>query len=216
MKTNWDSYWEKESKQSYWLESDKAVTELIENLDSSKIKDVLDLGCGIGRHTLCLAKAGFNVTAVDSSSEALTILKQQVVEKGLEVKIIKGNYSEELFSEESFDLVLAYNVIYHGYREDAKHAIYLIYRLLKPHGLFFFTCPTRRDDKYGSGEQVASHTYRPINSVHPGDIHYFTDEADILDFLHDYNGISKNVSEHYWDNNGTMQFSSYWQILARK
>ena len=67
-----------------------------------------------------LAEAGFNVTGVYSSSEALTILKPRVVEKGLEVKIIKGDYSEKLFLEESFDLVLAYNAIYQGYRKDVE------------------------------------------------------------------------------------------------
>jgi len=216
MKTDWDSYWGEESNRSYWLEADKAVIELIETIDKANMKTVLDLGCGIGRHSICFAEAGFNVTAVDSSSEALTILKQRVVEKGLEVKIIKGDYSEKLLPEESFDLVLAYNVIYHGYREDAEHAIRLIHELLKPRGLFFFTCPTRQDDKYGNGEEVAPNTYKPLNSVHPGDIHYFADEADISDFLHKFSEISKDIYEHYWDNKGVQQFSSHWQILANK
>lgn len=216
MKANWDSYWEKESNQSYWLKPDKAVAELIENLDRSRIKDVLDLGCGLGRHTLYFAKNGFNVTAVDSSQEALNTLQRQVVEEGTNVKIIKGDYSQDLFPEESFDLVLSYNVLYHGYREVFKDAIRLVYKWLKPNGLFFFTCPTQRDGKYGNGEKVAPNTYKSLKSVHPGDIHYFANETDILDILHEFSDISKNVNEHYWDNNGVIQFSSNWQILARK
>lgn len=63
---------------------------------------------------MCFAKAGFNVTAVDASSEALNILNRQVVEKVTHVKIMKSDYSQDLFPEKSFDLVLSYNVLTTG------------------------------------------------------------------------------------------------------
>jgi hypothetical protein len=47
-------------------------------------------------------------------------------------------------------------------------------------------------------------------------IHYFASEADLRDFLQRFEITSKNVDEHYWDNNGLRQFSSYWQITAIK
>jgi hypothetical protein len=71
----------------------------------------------------------------------------------------------------------------------------LIHKWLKPAGLFFFTCPTRSDDKFGNGERIAPNVYKPLNSVHPGDIHYFAEEADILDFLTEFRDISKKVEE---------------------
>ena len=216
MKTSWDLYWANESNRDYWLEPDKAVIELMATLDRFMVKDVLDLGCGIGRHTLCFTEAGYSVTTLDSSQEALDILKQQVDEKGTEVNIIKGDYSKELFPEESFDLVIAYNVIYHGSRETFRDAVHLIYKWLRPSGLFFFTSPTRQDEKYGNGEKVAPNTYKPLNSAHPGDIHYFANEGDISRFLYKFSGFSKDIYEHYWDNNGTRQFSSSWRIIARK
>ena len=214
--SNWDSHWVEESKRSFWHEPDRAVINLKNSLDKSEIRDVLDLGCGIGRHALLFAESGFNVTAVDYSQKALNILKQKAIEKNLHIKTIEDSYSEDLFPEESFDLILAYNVIYHGNRDAFKDAIRLVYKWLRPGGLFFFTCPTRRDDKYGNGEEVAPNTYRPLNSIHPGDIHYFTGEEDIADFLNDFNSFSQNVYEHYWDNKGNKQFSSHWQILANK
>jgi len=216
MESHWDSYWEEKSNRSYWLEPDRAVVELKNSLDKSGIKDVLDLGCGIGRHTLLFAEAGFKITAVDSSQNALNLLQRQVEEKGIPVKIINGNYSQDLFPGESFDFILAYNVLYHGYRETFTDAIHLVYRWLKPGGLFFFTCPTRRDDKYGNGEEVAEDTYKSLNSAHLGDVHYFAGEYDIADFLSEFSDFSKSVYEHYWDNKGTEQFSSHWLILAHK
>ncbi|MEE8414044.1 MAG: class I SAM-dependent methyltransferase, partial [Dehalococcoidales bacterium] len=179
VESNWDSHWEEESKRSFWHEPDRAVIDLKNRLDRAKTPDVLDLGCGVGRHALLFAESGFNVTALDYSQEALNTLRQKALEKGVHIKIIKGSYSEDVFPEESFDLILAYNVLYHGYSQTFKNAICLIHKWLKSEGLFFFTCPSRRDDKYGNGEEVAKNTYKSLNSVHPGDIHYFASEADI-------------------------------------
>ncbi len=217
MKNNWDSFWSEEPNRIYWLEPDKAVIQLEGNIDRTIIKDVLDLGCGIGRHAIYFARNGYNVTAVDSSTEALNVLKQQVSEQDIKVKIINGNFAQDLFQKESFDLVLAYNVLYHGYRDTFKNAVGIIHKWLKSEGIFFFTCPSRWDGKYGNGELVAPNTYRPLNSIHPGDIHYFSDENDISDFLVDFSDISIDINQHYWDDdNSIKQFSSYWQVLAKK
>ena len=120
------------------------------------------------------------------------------------------------FPAESFDIVLSYNVIYHGYREQFAQAIEHVRVLLKPAGLFFFTCPTRQDGKYGYGEQVAPHTFLCTRSITPGDIHYFADEADLDELLAGFRQLSREKDEHYWDNEGVQQFSSYWRILAEK
>jgi tellurite methyltransferase len=216
MTNHWNAYWQEDANRGYWLKPDKSVIELAEKLAKSSIRDVLDLGCGIGRHALYLAKCGFNVTALDSSPQAQAVLRQQSVEKRVSIKIVSGDYSQDIFPEGSFDFVLSYNVLYHGARNQFTNAIGLIHKWLKPGGWLFFTCPTRRDGKYGNGEQVSLNAFKPLNSVHPGDIHYFADEADISDFLRQFGNIAKDMEEHYWDNQGKKQFSSYWHILARK
>lgn len=216
MNRSWDSYWEKGTGQQYWLNPDDSVIELARNLDKSRIRAVLDLGCGIGRHSLYLAEQGYRIIAVDSSSSALAVLREQAGRRSIRIEIIEGDYLQDLFPSESFDMVLSYNVIYHGTRDTFRDALHLVHKWLRPGGLFFFTCPTRRDGKYGNGEQVAPNAYKPLNSIHPGDIHYFADDADISDLLDKFTTISKKVYEHYWDNSGAEQFSSYWRILATK
>ena len=43
---------------------------------------LLDLGCGLGRHSLLFAQSGFKVTAVDISDDALSFLKRYSKENG--------------------------------------------------------------------------------------------------------------------------------------
>ena len=213
---SWNNYWKDESNHNPWDQPDKAVIDLLEKIDRSKINKVLDLGCGIGRHALLCAKAGFSVTAVDLSSEALAVLRKKAQEEGAKIKIVEGAYASNLFPRNYFDMVIAFNVIYHGYRKDFETAVATVNYWLKPGGLFFFTCATRRDGKYGSGEKVAPNTFKPLNSIHPGDIHYFSDENDMRDFLREFTIKDKKIDEHSWDNNGVKQVHSYYQVLAVK
>ena len=215
-RSNWNSHWGEESKRQYWQEPADEIVRLRDSLDRQKILDVLDLGCGIGRHAILFAESGFKVTAVDNSQNALEVLKAKASEKRVTITCIEDSYTKDIFPDSSFDLVIAYNVLYHGYRDDLNRSIELVYRYLKPGGFFFFTCPTQQDAKYGNGEKIQENTYRSLNSVHPGDIHYFVDEDDIAYLLRDFAEYTINKAEHYWDNSGVRQFSSSWHILANK
>ena len=216
MTNGWNDYWKNEANRPFWTEPDKAVVNLMAKTDRSKVSKVLDLGCGIGRHSILLAKAGFSVTALDSSIEALEVMRKQTQEQGVRVKITQGTLAASLFPRNYFDLVIAFNVIYHGMRKDMEIAIATAHYWLKPGGLFFFTCPTRRDGKYGNGEKVAPNTYKPMNSIHPGGIHYFSDENDIIDLTRNFAIKEKKIDERTWNNNGVKQQDSYYQILAVK
>jgi hypothetical protein len=111
---------------------------------------------------------------------------------------------------------MSYNVIYHGLREQFARRIERVRELLKRKGLFYFTCPSRQDGKYGFGEEVAPHTYRCTKSVTPGDIHYFTDEDDLAELLKGFRVIDSRKLEGYWENKGESLFYSNWHICAEK
>ncbi len=42
-------------------------------LRENKVKNILDIACGTGFHTLTLSKAGFNVTGADGSANMLAV-----------------------------------------------------------------------------------------------------------------------------------------------
>lgn len=214
--SNWDKFWGCEKKFDYWQKPADSVLTLIDTCDPGTQMNVLDLGCGLGRHAIAFARKGFAVTAVDSSKKALSELENTIKKNELNITIVNGNYFEPLFTRKSFDLIICYNVIYHGFKEDFKKAVDLCKEYLKPGGVLFFTCPSRDDGKYNNGKEVAPHTYESLNSVHPGDIHYFSDKDDIHYFLADLKLEYLKKNEHYWYNCGKKQFSSYWEVLANK
>lgn len=93
--------------------------------------DVLDLGCGTGRHTVRLAAAGARVTAVDFSAGMLAVARERV--EGGEVRFLEHDLHEPLpFDNASFDLVVSGLVLEH--LRDLTVFFAEVHRVLRPTG----------------------------------------------------------------------------------
>ena len=199
MKTSWDKRWESESARGYWNAPDRHVAKFSDERGIGKGDAALDLGCGIGRHSIYLSKRGARVTAIDESATAMSRLAESAAALRLEIGMETRDYLS--FSpREKFDYVVAFNVIYHGDAAHFRDSIAKCHELLKPGGALFFTCPSRNDGKYGSGKKTAENTYESANSLHPGDAHYFTCEPELKNLLRQFAAAKIETDEYYWDN----------------
>jgi 2-polyprenyl-3-methyl-5-hydroxy-6-metoxy-1,4-benzoquinol methylase len=70
-----------------------------------KSKKILDIGCGTGRHSIELAKRGYNVTGIDLSECMLEMAKQKAKDAKVKVEFIKAD-ARYLKFEKEFDLAL--------------------------------------------------------------------------------------------------------------
>jgi len=66
---------------------------------------ILDIGCGTGRHSLELARRGYEVTGIDLSDSQLTLAREKANEAGLEVAFFKHD-ARELHFDKEFDLAI--------------------------------------------------------------------------------------------------------------
>jgi SAM-dependent methyltransferase len=97
---------------------------------------VLDLACGIGRHSLELRRRGFEVVGVDISPELLAMAERSAAEAGLEASFMRADLRELELAEE-FDLVLSLNdgaVGYFETDEENRRTFEVIARALRPGG----------------------------------------------------------------------------------
>ena len=212
----WEAYWDNRDNWDWWKKPAPEVLDLISSLSPIEQPKVLDLGCGLGRHAIAFALARFSVTATDASAVAIQHLNRWADKLKLCIETHVCDVLDESLPHEAFDVVLSYNVIYHGSRGKFARAIQLARDLLKAKGIFFFTCPSRQDGKYGFGEEVGPHTYRSPKSVIPGDIHYFADEKDFAELLIGFRTLACWKSEGYWNNRGEQQFYSNWHVRAER
>ncbi|MFW9991169.1 MAG: class I SAM-dependent methyltransferase [Candidatus Odinarchaeota archaeon] len=88
-------YDEKYAKDDYyWGKEPTAICKKVieySNRGAENHQVLLELGCGEGRDAVHFARHGFNVTALDISSQGLKKLEKYAAEIGVEIKTIQAN-----------------------------------------------------------------------------------------------------------------------------
>jgi SAM-dependent methyltransferase len=208
----WDSVWTGGADRDFWTQADPEVARLVAMGSPRDRPEVLDLGCGLGRHAVAFARAGYQVTAVDVSVKALAHVRRWAGELGLSIRTQAGHFAEERFPPEAFDWVLAVNVIYHGLPDDFARAIANTRTWLRSGGRLYFTCPTLEDGEYGRGRRVARHTFE----LEPGHVHFNAAWEDLAPLLDGLRMLYRKRRDHHWEQDAARQFSSRWQVLVEK
>jgi SAM-dependent methyltransferase len=108
---------------------------------SSKSIQILDIGCGTGRHAIELAKRNYNVIGIDLSESQLARAREKADAAGVKVKFIQKD-ATRLDFDAQFDLAI---MICEGafplMETDEKNFMILqgAFRALKPGGKLIFT-----------------------------------------------------------------------------
>jgi SAM-dependent methyltransferase len=97
---------------------------------------VLDLACGTGRHTIELARRGYEVVGFDLSLAMLARAGEDAQDHAAKVNFVQGDMREMTFDEQ-FDGVFCWNTSF-GFFEEEKNALVIdrIHRSLRAGGLF--------------------------------------------------------------------------------
>lgn len=110
----------------------------------SKIKlpdnaSILDLACGAGRHSILLAKSGFDVTGVDLSERLLSEASKSAQIENLSINFINSDV-RNFNTEKRFDLVLNLFTSFGYFESDNENFLVFekAYSLLKTDGIFVF------------------------------------------------------------------------------
>lgn len=112
----------------------KYILSYLKEFDSPKI---LDVGAGCGRYSIDLCNMGYDVSAVELVKHNLMTLKS----KSDKVKSYLGNATNlNMFSSNSFDVVLLFGPMYHLISNDDKiKALSEAKRVLKDNGYIFIS-----------------------------------------------------------------------------
>src|SRR5258708_4707480 len=106
----WDKRWATPEGRADWLDAHPDVVALLPELKARGARTALDLGCGVGRHTMLLADNGFAVDAFDGSTTGLDVLRDTAKQRGGTVGLHQGNADTLPFADGAFDFVLSCDV----------------------------------------------------------------------------------------------------------
>ena len=206
----WDERWRSADGRADWLTPEAEVAALAAELFADGARTGLDLGCGVGRHALCLAALGFETHALDGSRAGLDALEGAAAETGLSVATRQGLMTELPYADAAFDYVLSFNVIYHGAPDIVRAAIAEIARVLKPGGVYQGTMLSKRCVYYGQGREVAPDTFVmdvEDDKAHP---HFYCNAAELVTL---FDGFELRRLE---DRLHTKPGSWHWHLVAER
>ena len=209
--------WEK-ANQSPWLKPTDDSYYMANKWLDLGFKNVLNLGSGLGRHSIFFAKQGFNVSAIDLSDYGMNNLKEWAEKENLNIDIKVGDMVDLPYADNSFDCIFAYHVISHTDTMGARKVISEIERVLKPGGeIYTSMCSKESWDYKESGfPQIDENTVINKEDGPESDVpHFYANLDDILNLFHNFD-IEKIRHIDYCYINSQMQNCKYYYINGSK
>ena len=208
----WNTEWKQADASSPWAKAEPWVLEHARTLAPGSC--ILDLGAGIGRHSLALAAMGHEVTALDAAEAAVEAITSAAAAQGLDVRTRLAPMTDLPFEDGKFDHVLSWNVIYHGDETIVRRTMAEIARITRPGGSFMATMLSARrvpiERAKAPGREISRNTWvfeGPGDKVHP---HYFCTAPDLLALMPEFEVFTLYDLQH--DKPGTW----HWHFLAER
>jgi SAM-dependent methyltransferase len=206
--SHWSATWSDEHGRSEWLVPDTRVAGIVPFLKERNVRTILDLGCGIGRHSLMFASKGFDVWALDGSGEGLYYLKKKADKKEIELATIVSDIHDLPFVDSFFDYILAWNVVYHGTYDELRQALSEVARVLGQSAVFQCTLLSTNNVNFGKGIQIDEHTFVQPDAGEKSHPHCYIGREDIKQLL---DGLTVRTLE---ETELTYRGSFHWHIIA--
>lgn len=193
---NWNAVKENEE----WLVPAPEMFYLSEVWKKKNYKSVMDVGSGLGRNCIYLASKGFEVSGFDLSKESV----EQTLSNGKKAKVKLGKFvvADMLnfpFEDNSFDVVLAMNVISHTDLNGFKKILNEIKRTLKSGGEAYFTLGSKESFWFNDPRCKYVDEYTRIkvdDGPENGIPHFYINDDDCKELFNDFDVVQmKHVRE---------------------
>ena len=206
---NWNAI-----KDQEWEEPAREVYPVVNRWKLKGYKKVLDLGCGVGRHSILLAENGFDVYACDLSQQGIDRLNKIIDKSKLKIKTEVSDMLDIPYDLEYFDAVIAFRSIYHTDDEGIKRTINNINRVLKIGGEALVTFNSKNSWSFKNSDNFISANSIMKTSGHESGIpHFYADKKDIEGLLKNFEIEKFWYTEEYLPND---IYTAHYFTLIRK
>ena len=205
----WEEIWKKEEEHALWLEPDPFVIALVPLFHKEGIVKILDIGFGLGRHAILLTNERFDVYGIETSLTGLEYAIKWSKKEEMALKLIIGEMAHLPFNDSSFDLIVTWNVLYHGTTNYIQKTIKEIERCLRMDGYLLCTLISTKHTKYDLGEEIERNTFVIAEENEKSHPHHYFSLKEIDEFFHEFILLKCVDLEQY--NAGCF----HWHVLAK-
>jgi len=112
---------------------------------NQKFDRILDCGCGIGRHAIPLAKAGYKVTGIDTSEIYIKYAKEWAKREKVKIQFKVADMRKLPFPSNKFDILLSLFTTFGYFSEKENFKVLMEFkRVVRKGGLIFIDVPNRK------------------------------------------------------------------------
>jgi 2-polyprenyl-3-methyl-5-hydroxy-6-metoxy-1,4-benzoquinol methylase len=208
----WDNCWSNDKSRERWLTPESEIQNVVPLLRERGVKNVLDLGCGVGRHALFLASQGFCVFAMDGSSNGVEFARKKAARQGLTIDFSCSAMTELPYESKFVDYVLVWGVIYHGDITVVRRCLSEIRRVLRPGGLYHGTMLSKRNVNFGKGQEVAKNTFVNEEIGDKNHPHFYCNAFELVTLFSGFGFELISLADLPDSKPG----SYHWRLLAEK
>ena len=167
--------WEKVYRKGELLKRDPHpdIGRIADVFEKERVKRILNLGCGGGRHLVYLARRGFDVYGLDSAPTGLVYTLCVLAKEGLTAHFALHDMSNLPYDNDYFDAVISIQVIHHNDLEGVKRTIGEIRRVVKREGLTWITMPVSKNEPSTKQKEIDPGTFLPLNGREKGLPHHY-------------------------------------------
>ncbi len=180
-------------------------------------KRFLDLGCGLGRHSILFLQNGFDVSAFDISDEAIRSITVWAKELGLKPDCKVGDMLSLPYEDHSIDCIISYNVISHSDTAGVNKVVSELRRVLKPGGECYLTLCSKASNGFTQNwPSVDRNTkLKMIEGPEYRVPHFYADYDLIMDLFSGFRIISVSHVENYHEKEGSIHSSYHYHVLVK-
>lgn len=200
----------------YWLDPCEESYYYSNKWKKEGLRSILDLGSGLGRHSILFAREGFQVTAVELSEYGVKHLIEWQKREGLDILTKHCDMKQLPFSDNAFDCIWAYHVVSHTDTEGFIEILNEIRRVLKPGGHIYLTLCSKDTWSFteaGYPKADANTVIKTEAGPEYGIPHFYVNMEDILRLFRDFElHTVRHIDEGYFE--GKVQKSTHYFIYA--
>lgn len=143
-------------------ETGKPASELVQLVQQEVLRPgpTLELGCGTGADAVCLARRGFEMTAVDASPTALERARTRAEHEGALLRFVLGDVYDFAKNSGAFDLVYDIGFYHFIRRVNLTRFLDLLWRVTRPGSLYFTLAGSTEEEAEGGPPQVSEEDIR--------------------------------------------------------
>lgn len=198
-----------EVTENIWIEPSEDIYYYLHRWKEKGFHRFLDMGCGLGRHSILFAENGFEVDAFDLSQEGINTLNAKADDLGLAIRSILADVNHLPYADDSFDCLLAYHVISHTDTQGIKKIVSEIHRVLRTGGEFYVTLCSKSSPSFLTMNypKIDENTIVKTKEPEAGVPHLYSDLDDVKRIFCDFKIIKvRHIEDIYGDSSSWHYF----------